>query len=225
MNNSTYDLLRLMPLLQGISFDDFTRILEKCPFDFRKVTSGATIVRQGDACQELLYLIRGTFSATTELERFTMEEEVVGPALIEPYSLMGYDGCYTSTYRAEVDSSYFALRKNEVLERLCSYPIVRMNLLNILSRRAQVLRQRLLRPVGATAEEKVKYWLLRVCNTYEGRKAFRIRMEDLADEVNETRLSVSRVLNAWKDRDLASISRGKLQILAAERLGLDLLKR
>ena len=99
--NSTYDLLRLMPLLQGISFEDFTRILEKCPFDFRKVEAGEVVARQGDTCQELLYLIKGTFSVTTEREKFTMEEQVSGPLLIEPYSLMGYSGNYVSTYRAE----------------------------------------------------------------------------------------------------------------------------
>lgn len=222
--NSTYDLLRLMPLLQGISFEDFTKILEKCPFDFRKVSENDCVIRQGETCQELLYLIKGKFAATTELGKFTMEEQVSGPCLIEPYSLMGYNGCYVSTYRAEENSSFFALRKVEVLNHLCEYPIVRMNLLNILSRRAQVLREKLLRPVGSSSEEKIKYWLFRICNTLEGKKTFHIRMEDLAEEVDETRLSVSKVLSTWRRAGLASTSRGKLIIPEVADLDFSFLK-
>lgn len=222
--NSTYDLLRLMPLLQGISCDDFTKILEKCPFDFRKAAKNEYVVHQGDMCQELLYLIKGKFSVTTELGKFVMEEEISGSTLIEPYSLMGYNGCYLSTYRATEDSSFFALRKWEVLGYLCEFPIVRMNMLNILSRRAQVLRDKLLQPVGSTTEEKIKYWLFRVCNTLEGKKTFHIRMEDLADEINETRLSVSRVLNTWKNEKFVLISRGKLVIPETSLLDFNFLK-
>lgn len=223
--NSTYDLLRLMPLLQGISFEDFTRILEKCPFDFRKVEAGEVVARQGDTCQELLYLIKGTFSVTTEREKFTMEEQVSGPLLIEPYSLMGYSGSYVSTYRAEEASSFFALRKGEVLDHLCDYPIVRMNLLNILSRRAQVLGEKLLCPVGHTTEEKIKSWLYRVCNTLEGRKVFYMRMEDLGALISETRLSISRTLNGWRIAGLVQTSRRRLEIPALEELDYCFLKK
>ncbi len=210
--SSTYDLLRLMPLLQGVSLDDFHEILEKCPFDFQKASQGDTIQKQNAPCQELIYLVSGTLFSIHQHPGYTIEETIEAPLLIEPYSFMGYNPCYHSSYVAKEEVSYLVLRKQEILDLLCNYPIIRINLLNILSRRVQILREKQFMPIGNDTREKILYWLQRVCDIPHGEKQIHIRMEDLGQNIGHTRVSVSQALALWKEQGFVSVYRKRLHI-------------
>ena len=51
-----------------------------------------------------------------------------------------------------------------------------------------------------------------------GRKVMKVKMEDLAQILNETRLNVSRALNQMQDEGLLSLHRGGIEIADASLL-------
>lgn len=219
--DSIYDILLQMPLFQGVSPEHLTEILEKVRFDFRKASKGETIAYQGEFCSELIFVIKGKLSSRCEVlseSPFQVMEYYDAPELIEPYSLMGYQSCYTSTYNAAGDVHYFVISKLSVLSCLCEYEIFRMNFLNLLSRRAQLLRLKIMAPSGVTVSAKIYNWMRRMCEKETGRKVFKIRMEDLAALIDETRLNVSKLLNEWQEQGLLRLSRLRIEVSAMEAL-------
>lgn len=56
------------------------------------------------------------------------------------------------------------------------------------------------------------------CLRPAGEKTVRIKMERLSDEINESRLNVSRELNAMKDEGIITLRRGEIQVYALEKL-------
>ena len=56
------------------------------------------------------------------------------------------------------------------------------------------------------------------CLTQSGRKVLRIRMEDLAQELHQSRLNISRMLNALQRDGLLTMSRGVITVPQLEAL-------
>ena len=52
----------------------------------------------------------------------------------------------------------------------------------------------------------------------EGKKIFKIKMEDLASLIDETRINVSKVLNDLQEQGLVQLSRKEISIPALEKL-------
>jgi CRP-like cAMP-binding protein len=67
-------------------------------------------------------------------------------------------------------------------------------------------------------EERVIRFLVQHTTYPAGHKVFNILMTRLADEVNDSRLNVSRVLNEMQHRGVISLGRGKIEIPQLERL-------
>ena len=66
--------------------------------------------------------------------------------------------------------------------------------------------------------ERVERFLIQHCVYPAGRKQFNILMTRLADEVNDSRLDVSRVLNQMQKDGLLILSRGRIEVPQLERL-------
>ena len=218
--NSVYDLMQQLPLFQGLSFEHLMDIVEKVRFDFRKAAPNEVIVYQGDPCTELVYIIRGQYTSLCETPEYKLKVKEVldGPALLEPYSLFGYDAVFTATYRAVEELQYVIISKSYISSYLGDFEIFRLNYFNILSRRAQQLRNKARMPVGENTARKFVYFILRQCEKPTGSKILSVRMLDLAVLLDETRLNVSQLLNAWEKQGLLTLTRQTIEILELERL-------
>ncbi len=218
--NSVYDLMQQMPLFQGLSFEHLMDIVEKVRFDFRKAASDEVIVYQGDPCTELVYIIRGRYTSLCEAPelKLKVKEVLEGPALLEPYSLFGYDAVFTATYRAVEELQYVIIPKSYISSYLGNFEIFRLNYFNILSRRAQQLRNKARMPVGETVGKKFVHFMIRQCEKQTGAKVVSIRMLDLAVLLDETRLNISRLLNTWEAQGLLLLTRQTIEISEFERL-------
>lgn len=209
MEITMYDKLLQLPLFQGLCTEDFTNILEKVKLHFHKYTPGKRLVTGGEKCNQLIFILDGQIrcETTDRSEVYTLVETCDSPTIIEPYSLFGMNTHYTATYRAVNEVQAMSIDKSYILSQLTQYEIFNLNFLNILSNRAQTACSKLWNiRTGGTFEKILNFLQLR-CTTLTGEKTLYIRMDDLAELIDDTRINVSRVLNQLQKEDLVTLSR------------------
>lgn len=220
MEITMYDTLLQLPLFQGLCKNDFTDIIGKVKLHFRKYDADETILRQGDSCTHLVFLLKGEIIAQSEDKEgsYTLSESFDSPLVIEPYSLFGMHTYYTATYKTRTEAHLVTIDKTFVLNELNKYDIFRLNYLNILSNRAQVAYEKLWNShIGDTKVKITNFLMLRSMKP-EGEKMLHIKMDDLARLIDDTRINVSKVLNEMQEKGLVQLSRKEIFITALEKL-------
>lgn len=212
--DTMFDTLLQLPLFQGLSQDDFTSILEKVKLDFTKYKSGEVIVRTDTDCDGLLFILKGKIKAFTVASALpvTVIECIQAPYLIEPYSLFGMNVRHVSSYVAETEVHVVRISKSYVLSVLFDYEIFRLNYLNILSNRVQILTQKLWNIGIVDLEKRIPIFFLNCFERLTGEKVVKIKMQDLASLMNETRSNVSKALNTLQEKELLILHRGEVVI-------------
>ena len=215
-----YDTLLQLPLFQGLCKNDFTNIIGKVKLHFRKYNADDIIVEQGEPCTQLIFLLNGEIisQATDAKHSYSLFETFESPFVIEPYSLFGMQTRYTATYRARRDVNVVTIDKSFVLSELNNYEIFRLNYLNILSNRAQVAYDKLWNSHIGSIQDKILNFLLLRAMKPEGEKVLKIKMEDLASLIDETRINVSKALNEMQEKGLVLLSRKEISIPSLEKL-------
>ncbi len=108
--------------------------------------------------------------------------------------------------------------KQYIYTELGKYNICRMNLLNILSGRAQQLDNYIWSIDGQTLRGRIIRFIQGLSDIQNGAKRLNIKMNDLATVMDATRLNVSRELNALEAEGLISLRRKEIYIPALENL-------
>lgn len=101
---------------------------------------------------------------------------------------------------------------------LFKYEIFRLNYMNIISNRAQTCYNRLWTEVPERLEARITDFILSHIERPSGEKILKIKMEELANAINDTRLSVSKALNGMQENGLLELHRGEIVIPDLERL-------
>lgn len=216
-----FDTLLQLPLFQGLCHEDFTNILDKVKLHFIKHKVGETLIESGSPCEQLCFLLKGEISiiTTSKEDIYTVVEHVEAPYLIEPYSLFGMSTTYTSSYVAHTEAHTISISKSFVLSNLFKYEIFRLNYMNIVSNRAQNLYARLWDEKSVhDLKDKIIYFILSHCEKAQGEKIFKVKMDDLARCLDDTRLNTSKALNELQDKGLIELRRKEILIPDAQRL-------
>lgn len=209
-----FDTLLQLPLFQGLCHEDFTNILDKVKLHFIKHKAGETIIESGSPCSQLCFLLKGEVSIVTSSKEniYTVIEQMEAPYLIEPQSLFGMNTTYTSSYIAHTEAHTVSINKSFVLSDLFKYDIFRLNYMNVISNRAQNLYSRLWEEPTLNLKEKTIRFFLQHCEKVQGEKIFKVKMDDLARCLDDTRLNTSRVLNEMQDSGLLELRRKEILI-------------
>ena len=215
-----FDTLLQLPLFQGLCNEDFTSILEKVKLHFIKHKAGETIIENGSACTQLCFLLKGEVSIVTNSPQniYTVIEQMEAPYLIEPQSLFGMSTHYTSSYIAHTEAHTVSISKAFVLSDLFKYDIFRLNYMNIVSNRAQNLYSRLWDEPTLDLKGKIIRFFLLHCEKPQGEKVFKVKMDDLARCLDDTRLNISKTLNELQDSGLIELHRKEILIPDAQKL-------
>lgn len=215
-----YDKLIELPLFIGISTDELSDIVGQTKFGFHKLAVDRPLVSTDDKCTQLFFLMSGTLRVVSYADnyRYRIEEELSAPAVIQPEHLFGLQQRYTKDFIAHTDCSLLSLDKAEVLRLLDSYLIFRLNLLNSISMQAQRMSRIPWRQQPSEIRQQFVNFLRLRCLTQAGCKVLRIRMEELAKELHQSRLNVSRMLNALQNEGLLTMSRGIIIVPQLETL-------
>jgi CRP-like cAMP-binding protein len=209
-----FDTLLQLPLFQGLCHEDFTSILEKTKLHFIRRKPGERFVTQGDKCEQLTFIIKGTATMQTESadKTFTMIEKLEAPYLIEPQILFGLNQTYYSSYCAVTEVNIINIAKSAILAELMNYEIFRLNYMNVISSRAQSMQNRIWHGHYEHIEDRILNFIYMHVDRPAGEKTLKIKMEDLALYLDETRLNVSKALNNMQKVGILTLKRGEIFI-------------
>jgi len=215
-----YDQLLQFPLFQGMSRDDLSLIAGHAKLDFQKLAQRTVICREGDVCNHLCFLLSGTVSLDTRSDdgSYSLTEQLSAPAMLQPEALFGYQQRYTHTFSALTPVALLRLDRSEVVRLSEDFLIFRINLLNHLSTKTQKLLHKPWRRCPQSLEERIVRFIAQRCIHPAGHKTLHILMTQLAAEVGDSRLDVSRALNRLQRDGLLTLHRGRIEIPQMERL-------
>lgn len=213
--STKYRLLTHLPLLQGLSGQDLARLEESRGLEMEHIPpSHLPLLNQGDACTHLILVASGILRRrhTTADGRLTITTSIQPPAAIEPESLYGLNCHYQNSYFAETELLIISIRKNDVGKRLMNHPIFRYNLLNYLSAITHKQNRLIVPTPRRTVAEKFLHLLETLCREEETDIMLNVKMNDLALYLEETRLTISRMLNLLADDKAIALSRSTVNI-------------
>lgn len=207
-------------LFQGLSRNELLQLAGNTKFGFMKQGSGKVIVKEGTVCNQLYFLISGSLELITRSDDggYTLSEQLSAPWMLQPEALFGAQPRYSSTYRTIGDCHFIILSKDEVLRLLDDFLIIRLNLLNIFSTLAQKRATQQWRRAPQSLRERFIRFLLQRCIYPAGPKELRILMTRLADELGDSRLDTSRMLNQLQTEEMLTLHRGRISIPSLEKL-------
>ena len=215
-----YDRLLQFPLFQGMSRDDLEIVAGHTRFGFLKVSAGRQIIHAGDPCTHLYFLINGTLKIETYSDdsRYSVTEQMSSPYILQQESVFGYYQRYTHNFYALTDANFLTLDKEEVVRLSEDFLVFRLNLMNHLATQSQKLIQMQWRRSPQSLRERIVRFFFQHTLYPAGPKTFHILMERLAEEVNDSRLNVSRALNRMQESGVIELHRGRIEIPQLERL-------
>lgn len=217
---NTYEKLLQLPLFLGMSKEEVTDLVGWTKLGFHKCEAGEMIAREHDTCRGLVFLQQGAVMVEKQADNhaYKVQERLEAPSVIEPERLFGLYQRYSRTYLAAEECRLISIDKQAVMNICHRHTIFFLNLLGLVATAEQRLAGQPWhdKPVGT--EQRMVRFLQERMLTQRGAKTVFIKMQTLATAICESRLNVSRVLNRWNDAGLASISRGRIDIPAFERL-------
>ena len=215
-----YDRLLQFTLFQGMSHADLMQVAGHTKFGFSKLAVGKRLVREEDACTHLHFLTSGTLRTETVSDDHScrVSETVSAPYIVQPERLFGISQRYTTTFKAETPCNIISIDKQEVFLLLETQLVFRLNMLNLLATEAQRLRHHAWRTAPNSLRERITRFFFSRCLYPAGPKTFYILMQQIAAELNDSRLDISRALNRMEDDGLLVLHRGRIEIPMLERL-------
>lgn len=204
-----YDTLLQLPLFQGMSKAELSEVIEKVKFHFLKYADKEILFSQGEVCGKLVFLLSGDLVAETTAPcgTFSFEEVIEHPTIIEPYSLFGKSQTFNSTYTARGDVGVLTIDKQYIYTELDRYEVFRMNFFNLLCSKVEQQHEYVWSIDAQQLEGRLIHLVRGLCTSLHGVKVLKVKMDDLANLLDDTRLNVSCVLNKWQEEGLIEMRR------------------
>ena len=215
-----YDHLLQFALFQGMSQGELLQLAGNTRLGFQKASAGHRIVRDGDPCRLLYFLIKGQVTVETSSDDYSyrLTEWLSAPWLVQPEALFGMTTRHTQTVVAQTEAHFITIDKDEMLRLLDDFLIIRLNMLNIMATLAQRRTRLSWHRSPQQLQGRIARFITDHCTYPAGPKVIAIRMERLAHEMNDSRLDVSRALNAMQSDGLLRLHRGRIEVPSLERL-------
>lgn len=215
-----YDMLLQFTVFQGMSRGELMQLVTHTKLGFMKFHEGKRILKEGERCDRIYFLVNGTIRMETHAEdlSYSFCEEIPAPYAIQQESIFGQALRFRSTVHAQTDVNFITIDKKETVNLTENFLVIRLNMLNLFATQAQKLQTSLWAYAPKSLEERIARFLISHCQHPAGHKTVSIYMERLATEVNDSRLDVSRALNRMQTEGLLRLSRGRITIPDLEKL-------
>src|SRR5574344_1001115 len=205
-----YETLLQLPIFQGITLYDFNDLMGKLKWHFNKYQPGDVIVKAGERCDEMVCILSGSTSFTTDSPNklFSITEYMDRPFIVEPYSMYGLDYSFKSTYVATSEVTTGSFTKLSFLTIVNDFLICRLNIINMLCHRNQALYNKLWADNAQNDfKSKIIRFILLHCENTEGKKLLRVKLYDFATLINTSHVNTSLTLNQMEKEGLIKLGR------------------
>ena len=203
-----------------MSKGDLEEVVTHTRLGFETYNEGQYIVQENAPCHQLIFVLKGNFEVETIAanHNYSITEILHAPGLLQPERLWGLMQFYTKSFRCKTSCQILSIEKSEIMKLCDQYLIFRINLFNLLSTAAQRSERRLLRLTSASLEHRIIYFFADRCLQLAGAKTIKIKMTQLATEINDSRLDVSRALNNLQQMGLIRLRRNYIEIEKLEEI-------
>lgn len=223
---SMFELLMELPLFKGVSRTRLAQTVGEAKFHFLKYPQGEVIVRAGDPCTHLTFVISGKVRSTivNHNGRFAVGSTLEAPAVVAPDFLFGRFTTYPGTVEALESTGILKISKNDYVNILNSDPVFLFNFLNILSMNAQKAMEGILSLTKGDIDERIAFWI--IATTQRGSSDIRLtcRKRDLCSLFGVQRTTFEAAMQSMKERGLIDYTSDEL-VVHDRRAMLELLER
>ncbi|OKZ22147.1 MAG: transcriptional regulator [Bacteroides finegoldii] len=209
------------PLFRGITPEKLSANLEEVSFHARSYKKGEILARQGDVCNRLIILIKG--SVRGEMidysGRLIKVEDIVAPRALAPLFLFGEDNRYPVEVTANELTEVIELPKPSVLNLFRKNEQFLENYMNLSANYARTLSDKLFFMSFKTIRQKLASYLLRLYKQQQQSYIILDRsQQELSDYFGVSRPSLARELAHMQEDGLLIADRKHITILQKEEL-------
>lgn len=201
-----YELLRSLPLFNGISFPDLQRLVGDIPFEFEKYAPGDLIMEARQPNTTLRFILSGRARALirNSTDRLRLSYILEGPSVIAPEFVFGRNTRVPMRVEAETAISAVSLSKANLVKLLQASDIFLFNYLNIISAYAQKGIDGVISLTGGRLEERIAFWLIALTPVDAKEIQLQSKHRDLYTMFGVQRSSFIATLDGMRDQGLIS---------------------
>ena len=219
-NTNIFDKLRQLPLFLGMNQEDIALVAGSTKFDFTTLEADEDIVKEGEPCDRLWFLLNGKVMTTAcaDDHSYKITEYIDAPNVLQPEHIFGLHQYYTRSFKTVTACNMMSISRNEVVKLTSEQDIFRINVLNMMAYQSQKLQRQLWHKKPSSLEQRIINFITDRCMYPAGRKVISIAMSCLAKELNDTRLNISKALNHFQQLGLIKLNRKLIEIDHLEEL-------
>ena len=209
-----------LPIFLGLSRTELSAIAIETSFSMHHYKKGATIT-QADKCHDSLsFITQGWVELETVADdhSYRLTERIQAMHTIEPDKLFGMHRSFRSTYRALTSCEVIRIDKDNLTHLIGKYFIVRLNFLNMICRKAQQAEHIPWKASATDLKQRIAQFIKEHSYYPAGQKCLYIKMTQLANELNDSRINISNALNQLADEEKIILRRGIIDIPALQLL-------
>ena len=209
------------PLFRGISPETLAASLQEVNFPTHSYKKGEILARQGDVCNRLIILTRG--SVRGEMidysGRLIKVEDISAPRAIAPLFLFGEENRYPVEVTANESTEVIEIPKSSVLALFRKNERFLENYMNLSANYARTLSDKLFFMSFKTIRQKIASYLLRLHKQQQQTKITLDRsQQELSDYFGVSRPSFARELARMQEDGILTANRKEITILRKEDL-------
>lgn len=160
--DSMFETLIGLPLFRGVSRDRMASVVGMAKFHFLKHGPDVQIIRSGDKCSHLLFLLNGSVRVNTRTndDKLSVSYTLHAPEAIAPEFLFGRTTAYPCNVVTTKTVNILQISKADYIQILNTDQVFMFNYLNYLSSRAQTGIESAMTASSADVDTRLAAWVL-----------------------------------------------------------------
>lgn len=211
-----FEQLLALPLFRGVSQSRISDIVGSKRFHFLKYTPGSGIVRAGDPCTHVIFVVSGTVEMTigTDDGRFRISQRLKAPDVIAPDYLFGRTTEFPGDVSAVDTAGILQISKSDYVDILHTDRVFLFNYLNLVARSAQKSVDGILSVTSGSLEQRIAYWVIALTQQSSFDIELMCRHRDLYSMFGVQRSVFMSALDSMKDRGILDYGTNSIRILS-----------
>lgn len=221
-----YENLMTLPLFKGVSLSRVSDIVGKTKLSFLKYLPGETILRAGDPCNSIKFVIAGDvrLTITNYTDRFRIAQTLKAPSVISPDFLFGRHTIYPAEGVAIDTVSIMQIEKADFIGLLMEDEVIMFNYLNILSTNAQKAIDGVMALTTGELEERIAFWIIALTQYDSTDIVLQARQRDLYSLFGVQRTSFISALDNLRAQGMLTYTPREINVISRRELRNVLLK-